>query len=75
MRQFSAETNSAPPARSPWYAALAVISIAFNIVILIMLLTIRGMVGSSLTTANQNLYQTINTLETYEGYTRQSQPA
>ena len=70
MTQISAETP--PPstsARPPWYAILAVVSIAFNLIILIILLTVRGMVGNALITANHSLYQTLGALESAETYT------
>lgn len=70
MTQFSAEPSpQSRPSRTPWYAILAVLSIGFNLLILIGLLTIRGMIGGTLASANQNLFETINTLNNYEGYT------
>ena len=74
MRFDSAETprparQADTQQRPPWYAYLAVASIACNIIFFIILLTARGLIGSSLSRANQNLYQSLQTLENDESYT------
>ncbi|MGB1249860.1 MAG: hypothetical protein ACPG8W_04455 [Candidatus Promineifilaceae bacterium] len=54
--------------RNIWVWAIAIAALAINLITVSAFLIMRNMVAESLTQANQNLYQSLKTLETYQGY-------